>query len=254
MTELLCQQPRSQGMVLLILYGVRLPSFTLRPPVLHRTIAVSVVASGRTLTVLAWLNVVLHILALLLARFGMRPGSPLVPLPERLEYLAAAPLAWSLGWATWMLCSAALIAFLAVLVHRLPRGRHVARLALMIAVTAAAFDIYCDSVYILILPDLAAGHPTPEDLFKLVERLAGIGSLVIANGGYSIAILLIAQALRGYAAALGYAVAGFGLVLAAAGFTGVPWHAEWAAPPTIGLYCIWVLVVARTFEPGGRAL
>jgi hypothetical protein len=49
-----------------------------------------------------------------------------------------------------------------------------------------------------------------------VERVTGIGSLVIANGGYSIAILLVTRALRGPAAPLGYAVGGFGLLLAAA--------------------------------------
>jgi hypothetical protein len=209
------------------------------------------VAPARTLTVLAWVNVLVHIVALILARFGMRPGSPLVPLPERLNYLATAPLAWSLGWATWMLCSALLIAFLAVLVRRLPAPAALARVGLTIAVAAAAFDIYCDSVYIVVLPELAA-RPKSDGIFELVERLTGIGSLVIANGGYSIAILLVAPALRASAAALGYAVAGFGLLLAAAGFTGVPWHAEWLTPPTIGLYCVWVVVVARLLESGGE--
>jgi hypothetical protein len=213
------------------------------------SLTVPKVAPARTLTVLAWVNVLVHIVALFLARFGMRPGSPLAPLPERLQYLAAAPLGWSLGWATWILCSAALIAFLAVLVERLPAPAALAHLGLMIAVPAAAFDIFCDSVYIVVLPDLAA-RPPSDGIFELVERLTGIGSLVIANGGYSIAILLVAPGLRGLAAALAYAVAAFGLLLAAAGFTGVPWHAEWATPPTIGLYCIWVVVVARSLEPG----
>ncbi len=207
----------------------------------------SSIAPGRLLTVLAWANVVLHGIALAFAALGMRPGSPLVPLAERLRYLAVTPLGWSLGWGTWMLCSAALVAYLAVLVHRLGERAVLGRLGLMIAVAAAAFDIYCDTVYIVIFPDLAARSPSGIP-FTLVERLTGIGSLVIANGGYSIAILLLAPALRGYAAGLGYAVAGFGLLLAAAGFTGVPWHAEWATPPTIGLYCVWVVVVARSLE------
>jgi hypothetical protein len=197
------------------------------------------------------LNVILHVIALVFALFGMRPGSPLVPLPERLDYLAGAPLGWSLGWATWMLCGAALLAFLAVLVGRLGEHAALARLALMLAVAAASFDLFCDSVFIVVLPALAGAPAPSEELFRTIERLTGIGSLVIANGGYSIAILLVTRALRGPAALLGYAVGGFGLLLAAAGFTGVPWHAEWATPPTIGLYCVWVVIVARTFEPGG---
>ena len=43
----------------------------------------------RPLMALAWLNVFLHLVALALAAVGMRPGSPLVPLHERLSYLAS---------------------------------------------------------------------------------------------------------------------------------------------------------------------
>jgi hypothetical protein len=203
------------------------------------------------------LNVVLHIVALVFAYFGMRPGSPLVPLPQRLEYLAQAPPGWSLGWATWMLCGGALVAFLAALVQRLGERADLARLGLTVAIVAAAFDLCCDSVYIVEFPALAATQPPSENLFLVVERVTGLASLVIANGGYSVATLLIALALRGRkglvpgAVAVGYGVAGFGLLLAAAGFTGVPWHAEWATPPTIGLYCVWVPLVARSFERGG---
>jgi hypothetical protein len=208
--------------------------------------------------VLAWLNVVLHVVALVLAYFGMRPGSPLAPLPERLGYLAGAPPGWTLGWATWMLCGLALVAFLAVLVHRLGERADLARLGLTVAVVAAGFDLCCDSSFIVALPMLAVAHPVSESLFLVVERVTGLVSLVIANGGYSVAVLLIALALRGRTGlvpgtvAVGYGVAGFGLLLAAAGFTGVPWHAAGATPPTIGLYCVWVLLVARSFERGGK--
>jgi hypothetical protein len=49
---------------------------------------------------------------------------------------------------------------------------------------------------------------------------------------------------------LGYAVGVGGLLLVAAGFTGVAWHAQWATPPTIGLFCVWVVLVARSIERG----
>jgi hypothetical protein len=214
-------------------------------------------APARTLTVLAWLSVVLHVVGLVFAYFGMRPGTPLVPLPQRLEYLAGAPLVWSLGWAVWMLCAGTAVAFLAALVARLGDGADLARLGLTVAVAAAAFDICCDSIYIVMLPALAAAQPPSEGLFLAVERLTGLASLAVANGGYSVGTLLIALALRGRKGlvpgtmAVGYGVAGSGLLLAAAGFKGIPWHAEWATPPTIGLYCVWVLLVARSFERGG---
>jgi len=214
--------------------------------------------TGRALTVLAWLNVVVHAVGLAFAYFGMRPGSPLVGLPQRLEYLAGAPLGWTLGWATWMLCGAALVAFFAALALRLGERADLARLGLTVAVVAAGFDISCDSVYIVVFPTLAAASRSgSETLFLLAERVTGLVSLVVANGGYSIGTLLLTLALRGRpglvpgTVAAGYGVAGFGLLLAAAGFTGVPWHAEWATPPTIGLYCVWVLLVARSVERDG---
>jgi hypothetical protein len=76
----------------------------------------------RTLTFTAWLNVGLHLLGLALAMTGMRPGTPLVPATERVAYLAERPLLWSLGWATWMLCALALVAFLGALARAVPEA------------------------------------------------------------------------------------------------------------------------------------
>lgn len=209
------------------------------------------------MTALAWLNVFLHVVALALAALGMRPGSPLVPLEERLNYLAGTPVAWTVAWVTWMGCAVALIAFLAALTHRLGDHARLAQLGLMIAVVGAGFDLFCDSVYLLIFPMLAATQPPSETVFLTVERVTGIGSLVIANGAYSVAILLLTPALRDCQGVVrstlvvGYTVAGLGLVLAAAGFTGSPWHAACATPPTILGFCLWVVLVARSLEPAG---
>jgi hypothetical protein len=209
------------------------------------------------LTWLAWLNVALHAVALAFVALGIRPGTPLVPLPERLAYLARCPLAWWLGWGTWMLCVPALVAFVAVLAHRLADRADLARLALVVTVAGGAFDLFCDTVYVTVFPFLASWQPPPEALFLTVERLTGVGSLVVANGLYAVGTLLLTLALRGrpglvpFTVVVGYGVFGFGMLLAAAGFTGVPWHAEWATGPTIGLFCVWVLLVARSLEPSG---
>jgi hypothetical protein len=210
------------------------------------------------LTVLAWANVGVHLVGLALAAVGMSPGTALAPLPERLEYLARAPAGWTLAWACWMLCAAMLIAFLATVTQRLKVRGELARLGLMIAIAGAAFDLFCDSVYIVVFPMLAVMRPTPEALFLTVERMTGVGSLVIANGAYSIGILIITVALQGhkhcdsFTASVGYAVGVFGLLLCGAGFTGVPWHAQWATPPTIGLFCVWVVCVARCLDGAGE--
>lgn len=222
------------------------PACADREPAPHR---------ARTLHALAWLNVALHLLGLVFAALGMRPGSPLTPLPERLDYLAATPLGWTLGWVVWMLCAAALIAFLAVAAHRLGPNAATAHFGVTVAVVGAGFDLLCDALFIIALPMLAAQPAVPEGLFLLVERAIGVGSLVIANGFYSLAVLLLTLTLRGrtgirpWTVALGLGVAGCGFLLVAAGFTGTAWHAAWATPPTMVLFCLWVVLVARTLEP-----
>jgi hypothetical protein len=207
------------------------------------------------LKILAWANVALHVLALILAAIGMRPGTPLMPLADRLDYLARRPAGWLLGWAAWMACAVLLIAFLAVVVERLGPNGGLARLGLVIAIVGAGFDLLCDSIYMMVLPMIAAWEPPPEQLFLTVEKATGIASLFVANGAYSVAILLVSGGLgqRGIYSGtvrLGYAVGVCGLVLAAAAFTGSAEHAMLATLPTIGLFCFWVLVVARDLEPG----
>jgi hypothetical protein len=45
---------------------------------------------------------------------------------------------------------------------------------------------------------------------------------------------------------LGYAVFASGMVLVAAGFLSEPRLAEWATGPTIGLFCVWAVLAARS--------
>jgi hypothetical protein len=183
---------------------------------------------------------------------ALGPGTALVPLAERLEYLAGAPAGWILGWIVWMLCAALLIAFLSLLARRTGETDDLARLGLIVAVAGAGFDLLCDSVYIVVFPMLAAARPVSELLFLTVERVTGLGSLVIANGAYSIAILLISVARRQQLGPgltrLGYVVGVAGLVLGAAGYTGSPYHAMYATPAAIGPFCVWVVLVARAQE------
>jgi hypothetical protein len=212
----------------------------------------------RPLTKLAWLNVMLHLAGLAVAAVGMKPGSLMAPLPDRLAYLASRPLGWTIGWATWILCAIALVAFLAMLTHRLGERASVARLGLTIAIVGAGFDLCCDCTYILVFPMLATDRSTPESLFLVLERIVGIASMVIANGCYAIGILLTTIQLRGRAGTsrlailVGYAIAVFGLILSAAGFTWVGWHAALATGPTILLFCVWVVLVARGEESPRR--
>jgi len=206
----------------------------------------------RTLTLTAWLNVGLHLLGLALAVTGMRPGTPLVPAAERAAYLAGRPLGWSLGWAAWMLCALALVAFLAALARAVPEAGAILGPAVMLAAAGAAIDLLCDTLYITVLPDLA--QDGPGRLFLAVERALGAGGVVVANGLYSVAILLATIALRvrpsvpGRVRALGYATFAAGMLMVAAGFTGEPRQLALATGPTIACFMAWTLGVAGSLR------
>lgn len=200
----------------------------------------------------AWLNVGLHLGGLAFAVVGLRPGTPLVPTAERVAYLAERPLAWSLGWAAWMLCALALVAFLAVLAHVVPEAAALLGPVVMLASAGAAVDLVCDTLYITVLPGLAAEGPTP--LFLTVERALGAGGVVVANGLYSVATLLATLGLRDRPAMpalvtwLGYATFAGGMLMVAAGFTGDPQHLQLATGATILPYMAWTLGVARALR------
>jgi hypothetical protein len=214
---------------------------------------------NRLLTYLAWANVAVHALALALAWFGMRPGSPAFDLDTRRAYLAGQPLAWSLGWGSWMACAALQVAFYAELARHLPEHPHAARLAVTVACAGAAVDLFCDALFITVLPGVAAGGKEAEPVFLALERLGGAGGLIVANGFYVLATLILTLCLRGraglapYTIEAGLGVFVFGIQLSAAGFTGVPWHAEALTGPTIGCFCVWVVLAARSFSSPGKA-
>jgi hypothetical protein len=201
--------------------------------------------SNRLLTGLAWGNVVLHGLGLVLAVTGMRPGSPLVPLPERMEYLAGHPAGWSWGWGVWMLCSLLLLAFVAALRNRLPERSLGADLALTLTAAGMGVDLLCDAVQIRGLP-LAAGSGS-EPLFLSLESLAFTGGATVANGLYTAAVLILTLTLRigGGARLAGLATAVFGTAMAVAGLIPSPRLLEIATGPTIACYSLWTIFVAR---------
>ena len=206
----------------------------------------------RPLTLAAGLSVGLHLGGLALAVAALRPGTPLVPPAERVAYLAERPLGWTLGWAAWMLCALALVAFLAVLAHVVPEASTVLRTAVMLASAGAAVDLVCDTLYLTVLPGLATEGPTP--LFLTVERALGAGGVVVANGLYTIATLLAALGLRArpemppVVTWLGYATFAGGMLMVAAGFTGDPRHLELATGAAILPYMAWTLGVARALR------
>ena len=202
--------------------------------------------SNRLLWGLAWGNVVLHGVGLVLALFGMRPGSPLVPLPERMAYLAGHPAGWTWGWGVWMICSLLLLGYVATLRGCLPGRSLAADLALTLTAAGVGVDLLCDVVQIRGLPLATASEP----LFLSLEALAFTGGATVANGLYTAAVLLLTLMMRTRPGArlAGFATVVFGTAMAAAGLIPSPRLLELATGPTIGFYSLWTILVARDLK------
>jgi hypothetical protein len=216
------------------------------PPLNPRSIPLR---SGGALLTLAWTNVALHAAGLALAWCGLRPGSAVVPLAERMAYLASRPSAWTWGWGIWMLCALVLVAFMAVLRRRLPGDPIAAQLALVFTAAGMAVDLLCDATQIQILPLAASAGPARPDVFLAFERLASTGGLTAANGLYTLGVLLMNLSLRGVAGTparlAGWVSVVAGFALAAAGLIPLPLLLQTATGLTIGSYCLWTVLVAR---------
>lgn len=191
---------------------------------------------------IAYLNVALHLLGLLLGATLMRPGSIAeTSLDARTAYLAAHPGGWQLGWGVWMLSALTFVAFMERLVRRAPG----ARLALALGAMGAAIDLFCDAMQMTILPMLS--HD--DRLFLVFERLANLGGLVVANGLYSVAVLVATFEMRGFlVAALGSLTFVAGMVMVVAGLVDSPQLVMLSAGPTIMAYCGWTLAGALSAE------
>jgi hypothetical protein len=185
---------------------------------------------------LAYANVALHVFGLLLGATAMRPGSIAAPLDERTAHLAAHPALWGLGWGVWMLSALAFVAFM----ERVVRHAPAARLALVLGAMGAGADLLCDALQMSVLPQFA--HD--ERLFLALERIANLGGLVVANGLYSLAVLVATLELRGHlVAALGSATFVAGALMVAGGLLDAPPLVVLSAGPTILAYCGWVIAV-----------
>lgn len=200
----------------------------------------------RLLIATAAANVLLHVAGLALSITSLRPGSPAVPLDERLAYLASHGLGWPIGWGVWMLCALALVAFLAVLRPHAPAA-DLASLAVTLAAAGAAIDLVCDVGQIVVLPDMAAWRPPQPALFVTWERWLGATGAIAANGLYSLATLAATLALRrrlpAYVVALGVATCAAGFLLVAAGFTGNMRQLEASVGATIVSFVLWTVAV-----------
>jgi hypothetical protein len=206
----------------------------------------------RTLFATAGLTAALHVVGLVLALACLRPGSPAVPLDDRLAYLAAHPAGWSVGWGVWMLCALSLVTFLAALRSRAPHA-NLASLAVTLAAAGAAVDLICDVGQIVVLPDVAAWKPAQPALFVIWERWLGATGAIAANGLYSLAALAASLGLRSrvptFVVALGALTCAAGFLMVVAGFTGDMRQLEVSVGATLVSYLMWTGAVTWALSP-----
>lgn len=213
-------------------------------------------ATLRQLTALAWLNVLLHGLGLIVAWFGLRPGSVVAQLAERMAYLAADPAIWRWGWGIWMLCAVVLVAYMAVLERLLPPHSIAGRLAVVLTAAGMAVDLLCDGLQIGVLPLVAATGPSVAPLFLAFERLAFVGGATVANGLYTTGVLLMTLrmgTLAGTPARLaGWGTVAAGYAMMAAGLLPSPALLQATAGPTLVFYCLWTVLLAHALRRQDR--
>jgi hypothetical protein len=197
---------------------------------------------ARALRAVAWANVVLHGAGLALAVAFVRPGTPAVPLLERLTYLSSRPPGWVAGWMVWMGCAVALAAFMVLLARERPSA--LLRGAALLALAGAALDIACDAAYLGALPGHARGDIAA---FLSFERRLTALSQTGANGLYTVAILLATIGLDRtpvLARVLGVVTVVGGFVLAVAGLTGSQLPVMAGTAIAIPAFLAWTLVVS----------
>jgi hypothetical protein len=172
----------------------------------------------------------------------------MVPVSERRAYIQGAPAAWMGGWVAWMVCAVALVALCRELARHASRERMgLALTAARLAMLGAAIDLCCDVILGVVLPRLAASR---GEHFVVVDRVASLLGETVANGLYSVAVVILAWSLAPEDVALRWLgvlvfVAGGCLATAgiAAGMTG-PFFLEASSAATIGAFIGFCLVIA----------
>lgn len=190
-------------------------------------------------------------MGLTFAQRAMRLGSPLVPVADRMAYLAGRPPGWAWGWGLWMVCALLLLAYVAALRSRLPGRSLSADLALALTAAGVGVDLLCDVIQIRGLPLAAASGS--EALFLSLEALAFTGGLTAANGLYTAAILLLTLGLGREigpeARIFGFGTVIFGTIMAVAGLIPLPSYLlESSTGLTVLLFAMWTLRVAKDLQ------
>lgn len=174
----------------------------------------------------------------------IRPGTAL-PLDQRLEYLGARPIGWTLTWSSWMVAAIAEIVFIFSLARCLQH--RAADLALKLVVGGVSVDLFCQALQVTVVPRLAA-QPGAVGAFLALEGVCVVGSMVIGPALYTLAVAAVTSAFprrdRWVRLTAWPTIVG-GALMTASGFTTNAYFMGGATIVSLGTYCAWALAVTR---------
>jgi hypothetical protein len=204
--------------------------------------------ASKHLRIAAAFAVLFHTLGLAVAFFGIRFGTPVFSDGQRMAHVKGALWGWQVAWGVWMIAAATFVWFLAAVEKHWNAAGTCARLAMIVGVTAASLDCLFDVLQIAVLPAVAARGPEAKQTFLALAHLASAGGIILANGLYAVAVVLMTCAIgdnvSARSRALGWIVLATGLALSVVGFFTDPHLPEYFTGPAIGSYILWVVTVA----------
>jgi len=178
-------------------------------------------------------------LAFLALALGLRHGTEIAPLADRIAFVEGHPLLWRAGWCVWMAAAISLLGFYAWWGCRVPGRASVA--AFLVATAGLCCDLAAESLFVGWLP-------------RDFERIQDAGTFLtggMANGLYTVSGILLTLAtpnLRAGLRAWAWLAWGSGIFMSVFAFAGSPTGTAVSATALFLLFCPWVVVAGRALR------
>lgn len=181
----------------------------------------------------------LNALAFLALALGLRHGTEMAPLADRIAFVEGHPLLWRAGWCAWMAAALSLLGFYAWWGCRVPA--RAATAAFLVAAAGLCCDLFAESLFIGWLPDD----------FEAVQARGTLLTGGMANGLYTAAGIILTLATPGLRSGLrawAWLAWACGILLSVFSFAGSPMGTAVSATALFLLFCPWVVVAGRALR------
>lgn len=178
-------------------------------------------------------------LAFLALALGLRHGTEMAPLADRISFVESHPLLWRAGWCVWMAAAISLLGAYAWWASRIPSRAGL--LGFLVAAAGLCCDLSAESLFVGWLPDDFA-------------RIQSAGTFLtggMANGLYTVGGILLTRAtpnLRGGLRVWAWCAWTAGILLSVSAFAGAPMATAVSATALFLLFCPWVAVLGRALR------